>query len=535
MKQEKLSFDNLPFSSLFKTYVSNYEELNEFYSSNPFSFDSIKNHVDAISDTDVNRSDLISAIKKFHGKIGIDQSQQLNKLSDEKALVIVTGQQLGIYGGPLFTIYKTATAISLAKNLEIKLDRPVVPVFWLADEDHDFEEVTGFGIPGNEKLIKLSYTGSGGRKPVSDEVLDDNLNTLKADIKEELFDTDFSEELWNSFDSFFKKGATFRQAFAQMMDRLFGSSGLLISGSHDSGVKSLLSGTLKKSLTDNDEINDLLVKQSDKIGAKFHQQVTIGDSNLFWIDSEGNRIKIERNETGWIAGNTHWREEDLVELVEEKPECFSPNVFLRPIIQDKLLPTLGYVAGPGEVAYYAQMKTLYQHFGLEMPVIFPRMSATLIESGVERIIEKLPFELHKYGERIEDLEKEYAKLSEEADVEKIFSNWKEQINNASHQPREVISDIDGSLDGMVGKTISGFENELNKLKGRVYRSIKQQEQTQLQRIRKIKAQVFPDEGLQERTISFLYFMNKYGIDIWDKMIDELEEDIDLQHHHIFYL
>ena len=182
------------------------------------------------------------------------------------------------------------------------------------------------------------------------------------------------------------------------------------------------------------------------------------------------------------------------------------------------------------------MKELYPHFDLEMPVIFPRFSATLIESGIDRILDKIPFEFHRYGERIEDLEKEYAKRSESTDVEALFNEWKTGIESISEKPTEVIKEIDGSLGGLVGKTVSGFETELDKLKGRVYRSIKQQEQTQLQRIRKIKAQLYPDNGLQERMVSFMYFMNKYGIDIWDELIAELEkEPLQLDKHHLIRL
>ena len=167
------------------------------------------------------------------------------------------------------------------------------------------------------------------------------------------------------------------------------------------------------------------------------------------------------------------------------------------------------------------------------------------------ILEKIPFEFHRYGERIEDLEKEYVKISESTDVEALFKNWKESIQSASTDPKDIIKEIeqdipgivgfiikeiDGSLDGLVGKTVSGFETELDKLKGRVYRSIKQQEETQLQRIRKIKVQLYPDNGLQERMVSFMYFMNKYGVDVWDNLLSDLEkEPLQLDSHHLIRL
>tara|TARA_R110002126_G_scaffold15320_2_gene63071 strand:- start:1369 stop:2976 length:1608 start_codon:yes stop_codon:yes gene_type:complete len=533
--KETYSFKTLPFSKLFKSYVHEFSTLKDFYSVNPFDESDIKGKASSVKKIK-SHSEYIPALEDLHAQLGISQNEQLHKLAKDDSLVIVTGQQLGVYGGPLFTVNKTISAILLAKEWEKKLSRPIVPVFWLADEDHDFEEVSWFGIPGNEEFSKVEYKENSKDEMVSDIPITSSIKELKESIKEEMFETDFSNDLWALFDSWYEEGVTFGKAFAQMMDELFGKYGLLIVGSNSKAIKSLVANSFKSSIENASEINNSLKKQSEKLSDEFHQQVVLGDSNLFYIDEKKKRIKIELNGDNWKAGDQTWSKTELVKLIESNPEQFSPNVFLRPVIQDQLLPTLGYVAGPGEVAYYGQMKELYPHFDLEMPVIFPRFSATLIESGIDRILDKIPFEFHRYGERIEDLEKEYAKRSESTDVEALFNEWKTGIESISEKPTEVIKEIDGSLGGLVGKTVSGFETELDKLKGRVYRSIKQQEQTQLQRIRKIKAQLYPDNGLQERMVSFMYFMNKYGIDIWDELIAELEkEPLQLDKHHLIRL
>jgi len=533
--KETYSFEKLPFSKLFKTYVQEFSTLKEFYTVDPFNEKDIEEKASFINRKE-SHTKYIEALKDLHTNLDIQQDSQLKKLAEEDSLAIVTGQQLGVYGGPLFTIYKTISTIILAKEWEEKLSRPVVPVFWLADEDHDFEEISWFGIPGNDDFSKIEYTFNSNGQIVSDILMTSSIDTFKESIKEELFDTDFSNDLWLMFDSWYKDGISFRKAFAQMIDHLFSKHGLLIVGSNTKKIKEIVSDTFASSIVNASDINNSLKAQSDEIDSQFHQQVTLGDSNLFYVDEKDRRIKIERKNSNWIAGIQEWTEEELVDQISNNPEQFSPNVFLRPIIQDKLLPTLGYVAGPGEIAYYGQMKDIYPHYNLEMPVIFPRFSATLIESGIDRILDKIPFEFHRYGERIEDLEKEYAKSSETTDIEALFKEWKEGINTESTTPKSVIAEIDGSLEGLTGKVISGFETELDKLKGRVYRSIKQQEQTQLQRIRKIKAQLYPDSGLQERMVSYMYFMNKYGINIWDELISELEkESLELNAHHLIRL
>lgn len=535
MIKDAYSFDQLPFSKLFKTYISDFSELDAFFSASPFDDEKIKERGSSFEKTD-SHNEFISSVKLFHSHLGIDQNTQIEKLADKDSLAIVTGQQLGIYGGPLFTIYKTVTTILLAKEWEAKLSRPVVPVFWLADEDHDFEEISWLGIPGNEEFKKIEYDQTHNGELVSDIEINSKIGEFKKHVNSEMFDTDFSADLWKLFDDCFKPGATFRKAFAKMMDQLFGKHGLLIVGSNFKEVKKILAPTLQTSISKNSEINASIQQTSDKLSKKFHQQVSLGDSNLFYVDGNGIRQKIENQKGNWLAGSQSWDDQELLSAIDDNPEKFSPNVFLRPVIQDKLLPTLGYVAGPGEVAYYGQMKEMYPLFDLEMPVIFPRFSSTLIESGIDRILDKIPFEFHRYGERIEDLEKEYAKRTESTDLEALFNTWKENIRSASKEPSDIVTEIDGSLEGLLGKIVSGFETELDKLKGRVYRSIKQQEQTQLQRIRKIKAQLYPDDGLQERMVSFIYFMNKYGIDIWDKLILELEkETLELDKHYLIRL
>jgi bacillithiol biosynthesis cysteine-adding enzyme BshC len=268
-----------------------------------------------------------------------------------------------------------------------------------------------------------------------------------------------------------------------------------------------------------------LVLQSEVLEQSgYHKQVLVQESNLFWIDEDRNRIKIQFENGLWQTdGNGHsWSDEELIGAIHASPERFSPNVFLRPIIQDSFLPTFAYAGGPGEIAYHAQMKPMYHMFGLQMPVVIPRFSATMVESGIERIMEKLPFKFFDYKQRIEELEAEYIKRNDPANLEAAFSEWIAAVGTITEQMRKTISEIDTTLEGSAGKAGAAMEAELDKLKGKTYRSLKQQEKTQLIRIDKIKHQLFPDGNLQERELAFIYFMNKYGMDIWDSLYSTLD-------------
>ncbi|MBD3615816.1 MAG: bacillithiol biosynthesis cysteine-adding enzyme BshC [Gracilimonas sp.] len=532
------SFSELSYSTLFNTYLTNFDSLKSFYVFNPLDKKEIERRANSLSDAE-SKKNYLAALSEYHKELGIADSQknQREKLAKDDALVVVTGQQLGLFGGPLFTIYKTLTAILLSRKYEKDLGRPVVPVFWLADEDHDFEEISWVGITGRDDFSKVVLDKKGSGAPVSEEKLTDAIKSFKEKVKEELFDTDFSESLWELLDQYYREGNTHAKAFSGLINEWFAQEGVLIAGSNFSAIKKLAAPAFKKSIDKADSIYESIESKSAELERNFHRQVMNGDSNLFYLSEQKERIKIHKCEDDWTAGSKkRWSHFELLEEIENHPEKFSPNVFLRPVIQDKMLPTLGYVAGPGELAYYGQMKLFYEEFDLVMPPIFPRYTATIIESAISRIIEKLPFKVCEYEKRIEDLESEFIEQTDTVDIENIFSEWKDKLEEAAKEPLQVIDEIDPTLDGTVGKTVAGFANELDKLKGRVYRSIKQQEETQIKRIEKIKINLFPDGGLQERAVSPVYFMNKYGLDIWKKLLEEIEEEgLDLTKHHLINL
>lgn len=530
------SFSELSYSNLFNTYLTDFQKLKSFYEYNPLSQDDIQRRANSLKSS-AYKDEYIEALKAYHKELGISDSQAkpLEKLGKDNALVVVTGQQLGVLGGPLFTVYKAMTAILLARKYEKELNRPVVPVFWLADEDHDFEEIAWTGIFDRDDFHKIQLEQKGNDIPVSEETIQDSIEEFKKQADEYLFDTDFSENLWEDINRHYKAGKTHAQAFSGFLNNWFEEGELLIAGSNFTPIKALIAKEFKHSIEDADGIFDAIETKSEEIEQDFHRQVMNGDSNLFYLTDEG-RTKIHKQDEKWTVGDLVWGEDELTQEIDAHPEKFSPNVFLRPVIQDKLLPTLGYVAGPGEIAYYGQMKLLYGEFELEMPPIFPRFTGTIIESAISRIVEKLPFKICAYSKRIEDLESAYVEQSDSVDIEKVFAEWKSQIEETAEKPRDIIDEIDPTLDGTVGKTIAGFSNELDKLKGRVYRSIKQQEKIQLNRIEKIKINLFPDGGLQERAVSPVYFMNKYGVDVWKKLLEKVErEGLDLSRHHLIEL
>lgn len=539
MNIDHLPFSSFTFSNLFNSYINGDNSLKPFFETYPFDDAEVKKHLEAFSFTG-ERSEIVPWLKDFHSDFNTtrETEQSISKLATSDAAAVVTGQQCTIFGGPLFTIYKIITAIIQAKRWEERYERPFIPVFWIADEDHDFDEVAEIGIPANKKWRLFQYadrTGVGER--VADIKFNDEIERVKRDLESSLFDTDFSEELWSLINSSYKSGNTFGNAFGQLILDLFGKHGLILAGSNSKKSKYLVADTMIHSISDHQSQYDALSSQTDKLtDAGFKNQVQLQTSNLFYIDDQKKRNKIHFDGKLWVVPNSDqkWTHKELTKAINDNPEDFSPNVFLRPIIQDKLLPVASYVAGPGETAYYAQMKSFYHQFDMKMPVIMPRFSATLIESGIERIIQKLPFSIPEYSGRIEDLEADYIKKTDSPDVEKIFGIWQSRVRAESKSSIEQVADIDPTLKKSAEKSLTAFFNELENLKGKVYKSLKDNEKTQLTRIDKIKLSLFPNRNLQERETAYIYFMNKYGVDLWDKLIAELNNEVP-DSHKIIYL
>ena len=539
MQLKKYDFKNLPFSDLFLAYTHNFDAVSGYYQTNPFNAEALKDRAESF-DFAGDRKRTASILKTFNRQFDIDKGspvfKNITRLQQDDALAIVTGQQLGIYGGPLFTIYKTITTIHQAKKLEEELGRPVIPIFWLADEDHDYEEIRSIVLPGDEGPESFSMPPlNGDLPPVSELEYPEKITSLSGSIRDTLVKSDYSDDLWNVLDDCFKPGQRFNEGFGNFIARLFSGHGLVLAGSNHPQVKEQTKGVLTYAVREADAIRNALEEQSQHIGSEFHQQVKLYDSHLFYLDDESGRTKISRNGEQWeTEAGQSWGTKDLIDLIDDQPAQFSPDVFLRPILQDALLPTLGYVAGPGEVAYYGQMKTFYHCFDQRMPAIIPRLSATFIEPAIDRIIQNLPFDIKEYNSRIEDLESDYVDRTEETDIETLFNEWQKKISDVSEPFIEQIIAVNETLEGAAAKAQARYKNEREKLQKKVYSAIKKRENIQLSRIQRIQHHLFPGRSLQERTYCGIYYMNKFGLDIWDRLLEQMDE-ASLDTHTLIYL
>ncbi|MFO8030282.1 MAG: bacillithiol biosynthesis cysteine-adding enzyme BshC [Cyclonatronaceae bacterium] len=526
MDIEQQDIRNLPFSRLFRDYLKGSDNLAPFYS-RKHSWEELTEAVRAFK-FHGDRKKTAQVIADFNAPF-LDDNSRIEELAgilaDENTVTVTTGQQLSLFGGPLYTVFKTISVIYFAKKLSQETGRRVIPVFWLADEDHDYEEISEIALPAGGKMKKMELPCSTPERHAAGSILiDKEFESFRRQVFDALQETDFHEHVTSLINEAYTPGRTLKDAFALLLSRLFVGHDLVFAGSHFTEAKKLASGCMRKAIGQVDVIREALDEQSRKLQDHYHQQVQITDSLFFWHDDEQGRIRLRHENGSWqIGSGPSMTTKELMTRLDEEPERFSPNVFLRPLIQDTLLPNAAYVAGPAEIAYYGQMKPVYEIMGMEMPFIAARLSATLVEPNIQRFVIELPFSFSDYSGRLEDLEQHYLRKHGAPDLDDQFEDWKKKVEELTGEITEKLAITDPGLQKHAQAITREHVKAIDKYKKKTVNRLRESEEVQLNRIRKVKTALFPADKLQEREIASVYFMNKFGTDIWDRILAQLDD------------
>ncbi len=510
-------------SNLYYTYNNNFDRLSQFYSGNYKEKTAWDEKIHSLHSKEYDRSLLLRVLNEQNRSFnsGIKTLANIDLLGNENTFAVVTGQQLGLFVGPLYTIYKAITAVKLADKLSKEYpEYNFVPVFWLEGEDHDFDEINKVKlINASNEFTTLEYLLNG--KPLERNIgatgsiiIDDHIDQLLSGIEASLQRTDYTEPLLQMLRGYYKKGSTLLQAFAMFFNHLYEDSGLIFFDSSNKEFKKNLAPLFEKEINSDAETSKLVIQKSAELEEHFHAQIKAKSVNLFMFHKEG-RFLIERSESGdYYLKNTRQRftKEELLHLCRTSPEIFSPNVVLRPLCQDTMLPTIAYVGGPAEVAYFAQLKPVYEFFSVTMPIIYPRISASIVEEKVKKVLEKYSLEIQ---ELFGDVDMILSKVSEqvsEVKVDTLFHNLETTIKENINEARFAIQQIDPTLNGTVDGTLQKFLQQLEVLKQKTQKAQQQKEEISLKQIRKASLHIFPNGNFQEREISLIHYLNKYGVD-----------------------
>jgi bacillithiol biosynthesis cysteine-adding enzyme BshC len=507
---------------LFVDYLNDFEKLKDYYAADFRDRKSWKKLIDKVLSKQKDRSTLIRVLteqnKQHH--CGIRTLANIDLLGNENTVAVVTGQQVGICSGPLYTIYKTVTAIKLAEQLSTQFpDYNFVPVFWVEKEDHDFEEINKLNVlnpAGEVQTIEYLFGGKPFERnpgPVGSIVIDSFIDNFFDRLQTQLQESEFKLPLFTALRGYYRSGATLGAAFVGLMNQVFEDSGLVFLDPGNVELKKILKPVFQKEIAGLSKTSQMVVDTSAGLEEHYHAQIKAKSINLFMLH-KGGRYLIEPRENDYSLKGTRqfFSKEELNSIVENSPELISPNVVLRPICQDAILPTIAYVGGPSEVAYFAQLKPVYEFFDVQMPVVYPRASVTIMEEKVKNILEKFQVDFTEIWSDIDPLLIRIAEQVSEVKVDVLFDLLHRRIHEAVAESRFGIQQIDPTLSGAIDSTLSRIESQLNVLKEKAQSAQQRRQEVTIKQIQKVAANIFPKSNFQEREFNVIYYMNKYGPD-----------------------
>jgi len=450
-------------------------------------------------------------------------------LADSRTVAIVTGQQAGLFGGPLFTLLKALTALKLANQVARDHSVPVVAIFWIDAEDHDWEEIrscTVFDADLTPRTVSLPPRPGAEPAPVATIKLDDAVVGALDETERVLPPTAFREDLLAELRRSYAPGTGMADAFGQWLEQVLGGRGLVVYDSSDARSKPLVSSVFARELSMPGQTVKLAsLAGSDLIARGYHAQVHPQDDSAALFRIEGGRRAIRRQDGQFIVGDERFPTDALLRQATERPTGFSPNVLLRPVVQDTIFPTICYVAGPNELAYLGQLRGVYQHFGVPMPLMYPRASATLLDSAAVRFLTKYKLPLEALQAQDEAALNELLRAQIPPVVEESFTVASQTIEQQMTRLVEAIPALDPTLEGAARSTLARMQHDLQTLHGKMIQAAKRRDETLRRQFIRARALAFPGGHAQERTIGFVSFLNQYGPALVERLDEELPLDL----------
>lgn len=528
-----INFSDIPKNqNLFLDYLHEFENVSEFYRYNFRNKEIFPALFSAVAESRKSKSFQISPIVKnqYEGFENCSNKtlKNIDALDNAKTIAIVTGQQVGLIGGPLYTIYKILTALRLSSQLNERYDDyKFVPVFWLESDDHDFNEVRSVNIFDSEnQVLNLGYKSEiddeDAKLSVGNISFDETINEFLTSLENSLRQTDFKEELMKNLKSYYSSGKTFKQSFRELLFWLFDEFGLVIFDPQDIAVKQLLKPIFAKEINDFPLHTEKLIQRSADLEEIYHAQVKVKPVNLFYHTNDG-RYSVEPVEDIFKLKRKRkqFTKEEILLEIENAPERFSPNVLLRPICQDYLLPTGFYIAGPSEISYFAQISPLYDFYKIATPIVYPRTSITLIEKNVNAALDKYDLSLNDIFMGLNDLKAKVVSGLSENDIGTSFVTAENEIELVFDRIKESLFSIDKTLVDSSVRYKEKVLSALSELKAKAFKAQENKHETTIRQLTRISNLLYPNENLQEREINFTYFYNKYGNELIRKIYEEL--------------
>ncbi len=520
-------------SALARTFNTDYSRVAAFFNGDYSKAEAFAKQAEAVLATShADRQAVVAVLTEQNQNMGAGPRtmERLKILQRSDSLVVATGQQVGLCTGPAYTIYKALSCCRLAQELERLLNKPVIPIFYLVTEDHDFEEVRWLGVlNGDHSFEKICYTPTHlpDRTPMSQVMLEPAITQTLAQLAPH-FDPDGDE--WRQITTCYRAGSTLPRAFAELFLHILRDFGVVVLDPSDARFKQLALPIFTAELNATPSISAMLKTNTLLSQHGFHNQLAVHPQRPHLFILENGRHSLEKQADGWadMHSGVVYSAADLLAQVHK----LSPKAAIRPLVQDWLLPTVAYVGGPGEVAYFAQLKGVYEAHQLPMPVVVPRDGFTLMEPRLIRYLDKLGLSagdfISEHSLALADVQRRLVP----AHITDHVQHIRQCLN--SHWPdlAAAIIALDPTLQSPVQKTENQILGGLEQLEAKLLRSLKQKQSVVTDQVQAIQNVFRPGDELQERKLNLLPFLAKHP-----GLLNTLAEAVQPLHpaHHIIAL
>ncbi len=542
---ESLPFANIPHQSkLFIEYQQNPRGLRGFYPSAARSHTDLSGiTVEVLANYKTDRNLLCDELEKTNRNFGASGKtlENIELLRAADCVTVVTGQQAGLFSGAIYTIYKALSAVKSAESL-YERGIKAVPVFWIAEEDHDFDEVKAtFALDSEGKLAKFENTPQDYAEnlPVGAVNLDATIDETIEEFFKSAAQTEFSNELEAILKDSYNSKENYSSAFAKFLTKIFAKYGLIIFSPLAGNLKKLAAPIFAEAVKRSDEIREKLIVRNDELKASgFGAQVLVEEDffPFFWIDDDGRRRALKKNKNGKIQSKDSRREFDLAELseiAENQPERLSPNALMRPVVQDYLLPTVCYFGGGAEIAYFAQNSVIYEILQRPATPILHRQSFTFVEARHARTLKKYDLSFEDMLDGFETILPQIVEKHLNRAAAGVFAEAEEIINTQLNKLDRTLSSTDPTLAENLATRRRKILYHVGALRTKFHHAQIRRDETINRRIESAFAALVPHNALQERALNVLTFLNAHGLYFIDWIYEAI--DLDDKAHRIIYL
>jgi bacillithiol synthase len=540
-KDRTIGFKDIPrTSALFLDYLHDFPKVSRFFS-HSYALENFRREAVSCLPKLPHRRELCKILEAQNRSFGASARtfENLEKLKESDCWAVVTGQQVGLFTGPAYTTYKALTAVKLAAHYACR-GMKVVPLFWMATEDHDLAEVNHcYVVDGDSQSQIIRYEGSAedSSRSVGKVVFSNAIQECLKQFLGAFPNSEFRREIEAELVESYQEGKTFAAAFGRVFSYLFSNYGLILVDPQEGGLKKLGSPVLEKILLNSSRYQSIVQARSEQlVAAGYHSQVVIDEDStgLFLEDDSKRRALIRDGEfLKTKVGGQRLTVTSVQQTLHETPWKFSPNVLFRPLMQDLLLPTLAYIAGPSEIAYLAQIGPLYEEFGRKAPIIFPRFSLSVIEKKIGKILEKYRLNFMDLFSGTETVIKKVIEQNLDQTLAAKFEEIEQAFVQKLGELEGPLRAVDPTVAEALKTTQQKVQYQVAHLRTKFVHAEAKHQEILTKQIEKALGILYPLKTLQERRINIFYFLSRYGMDF----LAQLHEEIDLTDpdHRLFYV